>query len=67
MSQEASIWGDTQVGDVISVKGPSVPPVLWDKFFRVVAIDSDTHEMRLSPPYRDLACTEPFTRRSRRG
>jgi hypothetical protein len=46
-----------KVGDVISMKGPTVPKALWGKFFRVEAVGET---VTLSQPYDDEALTRRF-------
>jgi hypothetical protein len=47
-----------RVGDIISVSGPTVPPDLVGKFFRVTAVEPGA--VTLSLPYLDAACQHRY-------
>jgi hypothetical protein len=53
-----ALYEDFNLGDVIQVKGPTVPRELWDKYWRVGLIRYG--EMGLDGPYEDAACTTPY-------
>ncbi len=50
---------DFRVGDVISMRGPSVPTTLEGCYWRVKAVPTDGHvTAELDGPYLDGACTQ---------
>lgn len=56
---------DIQVGDVLSFAkgGAGLPDALAGKYFRVEATEGEPGQVRawkLSKPYNDAACTEPY-------
>lgn len=52
-----SLSDQFKVGDIINVKGPTVPRDLLDKWFRVESVDG---VVKLSRPFNDEACTDPY-------
>ena len=50
---------DMRVGDIIQVKGTTVPPDLWDKWFRVERVAGGTYTLSL--PYLDQALTQRYS------
>jgi hypothetical protein len=56
-ASNASLGYQMAVGDVISVKGPSVPDG-WDAhFFRIIGFQDDWQTINLDGPYLDRDCT----------
>lgn len=53
------------VGDVLQLKGPSVPAELWSCYWRVLAI-SPSGTTELSAPFEDEACRVPYRARDPR-
>lgn len=52
-------FANSKVGDVIKIKGRFIPPMFWDKWFRVEAIDA-AGNVTLSKPYVDVELTQPY-------
>lgn len=52
-------FANSKVGDVIQIKGRFIPPMFWDKWFRLEAIDDDGN-VTLSKPYVDSDLKQPY-------